>query len=200
MSDLSQRNTWTGTSPEGLAFEIAHWGVGNMCDGKGMWNYYVIIHEDQLRPEDWEKVWLPVANHWHRSNGHDEPSYDTWGSVLEGGDFHGGITFYEKYAQVDGTRRWIRVGCDYGHLWDSEIGYSYSLDRVKADALRTCRELADLLNPLVRCGYTGQFFDPRFDVGADVPGWKGKFLSPAGLGSRSMWSRKNAVRKLREAA
>lgn len=191
MEALSEKRIWNGTSPEGLAYEIQFWGVGSMCDGHGMWNYYITIGQDQLRPGDWEKAWLPVSDTWKRSDGHEDPSYAYWGSVLDDGDFHGGITFYEKRAQVDGDRRWVKVGCDYGHLWDRERGYEYTVDEVRRDALNTCRKLAELLRPFVRCGYSGQFFDPRFNMAPEVPGWKGLFLSPAGLGARSAWARKD---------
>lgn len=195
MGTLSEKRVWTGTSPEGLAYEITLWGEGSMCDGHGMWNFYVIIPQDQLRPEDWERVWLPVVRTHTLSGGRVMPIYDEYNSVLDDGDFHGGITFYEKRQSVDSNHRSIKVGCDYGHLWDSERGYGYTIEEVQRDALATCRKLAAILHPLARCGYTGQFFDPRFNVAEDVPGWKGGFLSPAGLGCKSAWSRKDRERK-----
>lgn len=194
MSTLKEKRTWSGVSPDGLNYEIAFWGEGDMCDGHGMWNYYVIIHEDQLRPEDWVRVWLPVESRWKRSDGHEDPTYNEWSSVLSDGDFHGGVTHYSKHQQVDGGRRRIKVGCDYGHVWDRERGYGFSLSEVQQDALNTCRKLAAILRPLARCKWSGHYFDPRLDVGEDVPGWKGGFLSPAGLGSRSAWLRQERER------
>lgn len=195
MGSLNEKRVWTGTSPEGLAYEITFWGEGTMCDGRGMWNYYITITEDQLRPEDWERVWLPVAAVHNWSGGRTSPSYNEYDSILSEGDFHGGITFYEKRQAVDADHRSIKVGCDYGHLWDREGGYGYSVEYVQHDALNTCRKLAAVLRPLVRCGWSGHFFDPRFNVAEDVPGWKGGFLSPAGLGSKSMWSRQERERR-----
>lgn len=200
MASLNERRTWTGTSPEGLEYEVQFWGEGSMNEGNGMWNYYVTIPKDQLRPEDWERVWLPVAQMHHRSSGREWPSYDEYNSILQAGDFHGGITFYEKGQTPDTEHQWIKVGCDYGHAWDRDRGYGYSVEEVQRDALRTCRELAAVLSPLVRCTWSGQYFDPRFSVGEDVPGWKGGFLSPAGLGSKSMWSRVERERRERRAA
>lgn len=195
MSDLSEKSIWTGASPEGLAYEIAFWGKGSMCDGHGMWNYYIIIPEDQLRPEDWERVWLPVVrmNNW--SGGRTSPAYNVYDSILNEGDFHGGITFYEKSQTPDGDFRSIKVGCDYGHLWDREGGYGYSVGYIQQDALNTCRKLAAVLRPLVRCVWSGAYFDPRFNVAEDVPGWEGGFLSPAGLGSKSRWRREESDRR-----
>lgn len=197
---LRFRREWYGTSPEGLSFEIAHWGEGEMCDGHGMWNYYVIIHEDQLRPDDWAKVWLPVESRWKRSDGHEDPSYNEWSSVLYDGDFHGGVTLYEKHQQVDGDRRRIKVGCDYGHSWDRDVGYGYTLEMVTRDALNTCAKLAAILNPLARCTWSGHYFDARFDVSDLVSGWKGGHLSPAGLGSRSAYQRKRFEEALEAAS
>jgi hypothetical protein len=191
MSELREKQLWKGTSPEGIAYEIQFWGKGHMCDGQGMWNYYIVIPQDQLRAADWEKVWLPVVSMHRWSSGRASPSYDEYSSILSAGEFHGGITFYEKGCDPDGDHKWIKVGCDYGHLWDREVGYAYSLDYVQGDALRTCKKLAEVLNPLARCTYTGQYFDPRFDMSSDVPGWKGTFLSPAGLGCKSAWAFKD---------
>lgn len=195
MKDLNEKRTWTGMSPEGLAYEITFWGEGTMCDGAGVWNYYVIIHEDQLRPDDWEKVWLSVESTWKRSDCHADPSYNEWDSVLSDGDFHGGITFYEKHQQVDGDRRRIKVGCDYGHSCDRDRGYGFTIEEIQWDAINTCKKLADIHRPLARCKWSGHYFDPRLDVGKDVPGWKGGFLSPAGLGSKSAFSRKERERR-----
>lgn len=194
MADLRETQMWNSTSPEGLDYEIRFWGKGSMNEGSGMWNYYVYIHEAQLRPEDWERVWLPVArvHDW----GGGTPSYDEYNSVLSEGEFHGGITFYEKRAAVDRAWRSVKVGCDYGHIWDLERGYDYRLGDVQHDALTTCRLLAGLLNPLVRCTWSGTYFDPRFDVSADVAGWKGGALSPAGLGNKSMWNRTEREKRL----
>lgn len=186
-NELKERREWSGVSSDGLAYLISFWGEGRMNDGRGMWNYYVTIVEDQLSPEDWAKVWLPVTSKWKRSSGHEDPSYNEYSSILSDGDFHGGITFYEKRAQVDGTRRSVKVGCDYGHIWDEDVGYNYDLEYVHRDALNTCAKLAKILNPLARCTWSGAYFDPRFDVSSNVPGWKGGALSPAGLGNRSAW-------------
>lgn len=189
---LSERTEWHGTSPQGLPFEISFWGKGSMNDGAGMWNYYVLLHEDQFHADDFAKVWLPVVSHYQRSSGHQTPTYDKYNSILNAGDFHGGITFYRKNVEADGSRRWVKVGCDFGHSWDRDMGYPFDLEWVKREALETCAKLAELLHPLARCGYTGQYFDPRFDVSEEVSGWKGGALSPAGLGCRSSWDRKGA--------
>jgi len=194
MESLNEKRLWNGTSPEGLAYEIAHWGVGHMCDGKGMWNYYVTIPEQQLRPEDWAKVWLPVEHMMDRSSGLRQPVYNEYDSILSAGEFHGGITFYEKGQTPDSDHRWIKVGCDYGHVWDRDAGYGYSVGYVQQDALRSCAKLAEVLNPLVRCTYTGRFFDPQFDMRDEVPGYRGP-LSPGGMGARTMWARKDAERE-----
>lgn len=194
-TDLNEKQVWTGESPEGFAYEIAFWGKGTMCDGAGMWNYYVTIREAQLTPENWAKVWLPVQDSYTRSDGYADPSYREYDSILEVGNFHGGITFYEKKAQVDGTRRQVKVGCDYGHLWDAEAGYPYSLTSVQRDALDTCSRLAKALNPLARCPYSGRYFDPRFDVAPDAVGYRGKRLSPGGMGSRSAYDFRERMRQ-----
>lgn len=138
MRHLRETQMWNGTSPEGIEFEIRFWGKGSMNEGAGMWNYYIYLLEQQLRPEDWERVWLPVARVYEWGGG--TPTYDEYHSVLSEGDFHGGITFYEKRAAVDRDQRSVKVGCDYGHLWDREGGYGYRLEDIQRDALGTCQK------------------------------------------------------------
>jgi hypothetical protein len=126
-----------------------------------MWNYYILITEDMLSPDDFAKVWLPVERWWERSSGYKQPCYDTYKSILEGGEFHGGVTFYEKHQDPDTGFRRIKVGCDYGHLWDMEAGYPYDLNWVRHDALRTVEKLSKALRFKRRCWYTGKWEYPE---------------------------------------
>lgn len=182
---LDKATSWCGTSPEGLQYEIVFWGETYMCEGTGMWNYYVYLPERQFTAEVWNGIWLTPSDYWERSSGTRIPTYDYWSSILSNAEWHGGITFYEKRTFREGEECVVKVGCDYGHAFDRDFFYQYSLEDVQRDALLTCKDLGQLLNPLVRCSWFGYYFDRRFDVSQDVPGWQGSFLSPAGLGARS---------------
>lgn len=195
MSKLRETRTWKGTSPEGLEYEIDFWGEGDMCDGHGMWNYYVHLNEGQFAPDIWNRIWLEPSTFHDRADGRKDPAYDYLDCPLSKARWHGGITFYEKKARVDTDHAGIKAGCDYGHAWDRDAGYGYDPRSVQHDALQTCRDLARILKPLARCTYSGAYFNPACDMSKATPGWKAGPLSPAGLGMISMWSRKNRERR-----
>lgn len=179
---LEESTEWTGRSPEGLNYSIKFWGKGHMCDGHGMWNYYIHLYQQQFTPEQWARVWLPLREvaKW----GGGTPLYDEWESVFQSyGEFHGGVTHYSKRAVVDVEgQQSVKVGCDYGHAFDRDRGYPYDVHSVNRDALYTCRLLAAELKPRMRCDWTGAYFDPAYDMAPSD--YKGH-LSPAGLGGRS---------------
>lgn len=157
--ELRKRTNWTGNH-RNVRLEVAFWGEGIMNDGRGMWNYYIAIGEEQLPSDEFEKIWLPVSGLWERSSGAKMPSYNEYESILNHGEFHGGITFYEKKQHPDTGARWIKVGCDYGHLWDQEDNYRYDLRSVAADARSTVDRLHEVLHFKVPCNWTGRYVAP----------------------------------------
>lgn len=161
---IAHKDTWNGTH-EGVSYEIQFWGKTDseyaINEGNGMWNYYILINENMLSEEDFAKVWLPVSRWMDRSSGRKTPIYDTYESILESGDFHGGITHYSKHQCPDTGFRYIKVGCDYGHLWDMEAGYPYTLESVEQDALATVRALTKVLRFKRHCFYIGTWQYPE---------------------------------------
>jgi hypothetical protein len=188
--ELRHSQVWNATGPGQLDYEIKHWGVPHMNDGRGVWNYYVYLREAQLTPDAWAKVWPEPVRFMDRSAGYKQPIFDEYNSALADADWHGGITFYERHVDYDCGLRHVKVGCDFSHYWDRDR--IYDLERVQREAVNTCEKLAALLTPLARCSYTGQYFDPAFI--ADVPGYNG-VISPAGLGARSHWELKRLEEK-----
>lgn len=111
----------------GITCEIEHWGVGVMCDGKGMWNSYLIIRKKQL-PKNFKKLIPSVFQYRDRKD-------FNYGEINKYFEFHGEITYFN--ALVDPITMeifGIKVGDDYGHLWDSERGYQYDIEEVKRNA------------------------------------------------------------------
>lgn len=185
MTELSKKTTWTGRE-NGVGFEIAFWGEGSMCDGHGMWNYYIDIPELALSEDDFRRVWLEPSACHERSNGAAWPTYDEYNSILNVDSWHGGITAYYKRGGIDGAPRYVRVGCDYGHLWDRERGYGYTLDKIERDARQTVRDIQKVLRFKTACAYTGVYDYPENMIERD-----GRLYTAAGLAKRDAWTAEN---------
>jgi hypothetical protein len=173
----------------GVTYEVTYWGEDVMNDGAGMWNYYIVIPEPQLSSEDWQKVWLDPVRFMDRSSGYKEPIYDEHNSILKHGDFHGGITFYQKLQDVDTDppRRSIKVGCDYGHLFDKEYGYPYDMEWVARDARITIDRLCEVLTFKRRCGWNGRYFFGEEGVWDPA---SQRLISPDGWEQKQKWLEK----------
>ena len=184
--EAERKDVWNGTH-KGIAYEIVHWGVGKgrngINEGQGMWNYYVLINQEQLSAEEFEKVWLPVDRYIDRSDGRKQPCYNEYQSVLNHGDFHGGITHYSKHQYPDEGYRWIKVGCDYGHLWDMEAGYHYSGTSLEWDAKHTINKLSEILRFKLRCPWNGTYSYPEEMVKDE----NGQLYSKAGYTANQEW-------------
>jgi hypothetical protein len=176
---LSHKDCWKGEH-RGLNFEVVHWGKSKdeqgINEGDGMWNYYILINQEQLTPEEFKKVWLRVKRWFERSSGRKQPCHDYYNSILSHGDFHGGITHYSKHQCPDEKYRYIKVGCDYGHLWDMEAGYPYDLAWVAQDAKVTIDKLHEVLRFKQRCYYMGTYHYPEEMIALET----GTLISPEG--------------------
>lgn len=125
---MKHKDVWN-FSYKGINCEIQHWGVGSMCEGHGMWNSYIIINKNQL-PKDFKKLLVKSFTNKMFSK-RKFFRYDDLGQYF---DFHGGITYYSKIRdEFDGSVFAIKVGCDYGHLWDEEAGYPYNETTIEKD-------------------------------------------------------------------
>lgn len=114
------------TSP--LRGEVSWHGYrefGEFGGHPGTWCFYLIVPQDMF-PDRWLDF-VPCATQygWEHTSAFD----DDW--------FHGGITFVDLIRKFDRKterfREYVKVGCDYNHIWDEEIGFPYSLKSVKRD-------------------------------------------------------------------
>ena len=193
MSDLRHGETWRGTHMD-VAFEISHHGVSDY-QPQGVWCYYLIVSESQLSLKDFGKLWLEPTAHYDRSNGSKTPMYPagSWfgaQSLLDEVGFHGGITFYEKNQPVDGEQRWVKVGCDYNHLWDQEKLGAYNAEWLEMDARKSIARLTDLLRFKLKCSYTGRYIFEKSGVWHDD-----RFYTKPGLVEWQKWQDEIAARK-----
>lgn len=147
--DLERKDTWTGTHL-GISFEINHFGVERgkhsaLNEGKGSWTYYIFILERQL--ENFNDFWLqcevktfsdtPNSSYWESFNYYESP--------LSKVSWHYGVTYWSQGNEKIPNQRYIKVGCDYSHLWDQETGYNETIGTVLSDALTTIEEIVPLL-------------------------------------------------------
>ena len=94
------------------------------------WTYYLFLHLDFFADEELRRtLWVRAKT---------VQDYTWWEytrcAFLRNLPWHGGLTYYKKHTQPDGSRS-IQVGCDYGHLWDRDR--TYTLRDVIADAEAT---------------------------------------------------------------
>ena len=158
LKEYQQGKTTWKSSHKNMRLEVAHWGHGTMNEGHGMWNSYIYYDEQMFLPEEFSKLVMPETV----KSGCK--SYDY--SDFPDDGFHCGITFYDINTYWDRMLekefRVIKVGCDYGHLYDMENGYNYCLDEVKSEA-QLCIDqfLQGRPNVNERCSYSGRWDKPE---------------------------------------
>lgn len=143
---LRIQQVWHGTHKD-ISFKIVHWAEGEAInDGKGVWNYYVFLHESKT--PNFNALWLADEEKAFSPNGRKYISHD-YGSawVSSDCDWHGGVTYYAKHGHTEGHRA-VEFGCDYSHLWDAEAGFDTELRDVVYDARNTIEQIAERLESL----------------------------------------------------
>ena len=149
MNELNYKETWEGNYRD-VSFEIVHWRMG--------WNYYLYIPREQLPDELETKFNLPMK---HSQITPDSPiryyaDYD-YAPIISDLEWHGGITFYEKYRDEVGKIAGYKLGCDYLHSFDEHQHYTQG--SVMEDVKHSIDKLHELVpNLKVRCSYNGKYY------------------------------------------
>lgn len=145
----------------GVAYQIVnHTRSGFNLDCMGMesnggtWCYYVTVSEAQLSPELFAEFWLDATATPHAS-GWPRISHDYYGARFSDADWHGGVSFYEKLGGLDGAQRYVKIGCDFAHLWDKGREFDYA--QVEAEAIETIKQLQAMYPFYRRCPYFGTY-------------------------------------------
>jgi len=141
---MRMKRQWNGKY-RGINFEIQNFGIG----GKECWTFYFYLSSLQLDPKDFKKFWIPPT--------YDEKNrvhYNYMDSIVNSIDFHCGCTYYEKEGGPDSKVKYVKIGCDYQHLYDDD--HSYNEIIIEKD----CHGAIDSLYLLVKrvnlwCGYCG---------------------------------------------
>ncbi len=135
-----RKEIWSGIH-RGIPYEIAHWGLGTMNNGKGAWNAYIILHE--MRVENFEVLWKPNTRQKWTPTSRERLAVDYMDGPLHSAPWHCGITYWSSDNDAFPGHRHMKIGCDYNHLWDEEAGHFEDLDQVLRELLAVIDYLID---------------------------------------------------------
>jgi len=135
---------------KGIYGEVQHHAINDYTP-EGIYCSYITLYEDQFAPEIFNKFVLEAIPYqiikgegsWHRR-------YDYYNLPDYG--FHGGITYYEigtYFDSADGKeKKFVKMGCDYSHLWNHERGHQETLNIVKHDLMGVIDKFIEA-NPII---------------------------------------------------
>jgi DNA repair exonuclease SbcCD nuclease subunit len=118
-------------------------GKDYTTEGKGIWNYYILIPEHKCPPALFQQLWLEGEVYKFNPEARGYVTYDYYKTPVAQLGFHCGVTFYEKHGHHVGYRS-VEFGCDYNHLWDQE-SYFVSFEEVIADVQKTADQVIELI-------------------------------------------------------
>ena len=172
-----------------IHYEISNHSRDSLRGAEGTWCYYVMVSEQMLDASAFAEFWIAPGEPRVRSSGWAEPSYAYYSARFADAEWHGGVTYYEKLGGLDGGVRYVKIGCDFAHLWDEGRSYDFAYVEVKAKA--TIDALRRMYAFNRRCSYTGKWL-PEAEMIADE---RGRFLSPEGKVSKDKLDADYAARK-----
>ena len=182
-NDLRRTELWRGVYRE-VDVEVARWE----CGGEERWNYYIRLAVDRLPAETRPRFVLSPSCFRDRRGHAGLPGYPR--EAIPDIDWHGGCTYYEKQGGRDGGPLFVKMGCDYAHLYDQ--GCRYTLDMVAADARRSIDALWEQFPDMLHaCSYNGGLY--RADEGSVQP--SGAWLSNEGAAQDAAWRERRAKEK-----
>lgn len=122
----------------------------------GIWCYYITINEKEY-PHRWEDFECGVVD----MSQDNRPFFtEKPGKAFDDVFTENEITYSHNEHVFDHTTgkqlKYVKVGCDYAHLWHKERGYIDTLGSVKRDAIETVERFL-VKNPdrFIRCGFSG---------------------------------------------
>lgn len=144
---LNQRSILSG-GYRGIAFEM-----NEPHDGY-KWTYYVFLNLENFADRELaESLWLEGQTDERFPK---RKYYDYYrNAFLTDLEFHGGITWYSKRFNSS-DQRIIKIGCDYGHLWDE--GKYYTQYMVLRDVQATIDDVHRKSQYLVNCQGNGNLY------------------------------------------
>lgn len=110
------------TSYRGIYVEVVHHSV-NMFSPYGIWCGYLSFWQNQ-NPE--------IVNFRGTVESGLIGTRDKHNEFFDQFDWNGGVTFYEEKLSIDGVV-WMKVGCDYAHIWDEDTSPLYNEEWILND-------------------------------------------------------------------
>jgi len=173
---LKENTRWKGRYRH-IPFEIQRFDMGE--DYKNCWTLYIFLSIAQI-PQQYkpESFWLKTKAMDYKPQ--HEPSrlhYDYYRNpIINGIDFHGDCTFYEKYGEKH--QRTIKIGCDYQHLHDDYFRCVTDPEHFLGDVKTVIDSVWNLMPELkVRCGTVGGWWS----LSEGELNKHGDFVSNAGI-------------------
>lgn len=141
----------------GIAYEIVNWFFKSDVErNEPNWNYYVWLQIDRIADPKLAKKFWPITSHF--PNKHKTPYVKLQKIPFQTEmHFHGGLTYAKKY-EIDGQRS-IKLGCDYGHLFDR--GNHYTVESISHEVQKTIDMIHELMDYKVWCSKTSQFIPEK---------------------------------------
>jgi len=179
---IEENNTkrWFGEY-KGLRFEINNF-TNKGIDSLGIrpsecWTYYLLINLNRVASSEVSKsLWIEPSKDYKDRVFYRYSDVDEINNI----DFHGGCTFYSKVSGFDGSDKVVKIGCDYQHLWDEGIIYSY--DDVLNDVKNSINSFLRISNIKYWCNGNGNLYD--LSEGKLI---KGVFYSEDYFGDRQIY-------------
>lgn len=138
---------------EGLIYQLSFHGCSEH-QPQGIWCYYLIVTE-QMFPHKWDTMKAVKGNY-----GYSAPKFwrnDWFASEITFAAPHNCLCRHQQ-KEIEG----IKVGCDYNHIWHSEMGYSDTFASVKRDAEITVEKfLADNPDYCWRSDFSNKWGKPE---------------------------------------
>lgn len=177
--EMSMKRQWNGTYRD-VYYEIQNFDLRGHGDG---WTFYLYIAIDQMPDDVAKRFWLRGKKD---KSFNDRVFYDYYAEPLISDlEWHGGCTWYSKEGGFDGSKKIVRIGCDYQQSWDEGMRYSENI--LLSDAKRCIDSLWEKIPSMKRrCNYNGRYYPQDRGVScAD-----GTFLSDEGKRQMEAWERK----------
>ena len=128
----------------GIEVSIHAEGQPYAHEGKGIFCYYLYLYECYMSAEKFAELWLEDKLEQFSEGGTMHVTRDYYSlSILSDVDFHGGITYYEKYGHSVG-HRYVKLGCYYNHLWDRDM--FPSIEQVMQEAESSAQQADTWIN------------------------------------------------------
>jgi len=136
--EVRSKTVWNGKY-DGVNFEIQNFKIGE----RPSWTFYFYLYLNRIPDKKLSNsFWLKPKK--YKSQFSERIYYDyNSHPIISEIEWHCGCTWYSKEAGFDGEGKAIKIGCDYGHLYDEEM--VYRIEDIQRDAIEAIKSFRKLL-------------------------------------------------------